>query len=198
MSEEEKHQREQARLMRVAGNNAAPSARQNVAPTLALALWGDNEVGSASTEQPPRPQEGHDSMATATKNKKSTPKAEESNGKASASSRRGRGQLEKLVQEVTDAYEDGKLSLPEDRTLTPTVISAVIGEKDGEEKPSAGAVTAILKRWEEVGYALTHEGPFAFKRLSAAGKKQGLEALKEKHREKNKAARAAAKEEKTS
>jgi hypothetical protein len=141
-------------------------------------------------------------MAADTKKKatkKATTKAE-SNGekkldkRTDAEARRGRGELEGLVVEVTDAFEEGKVELPEGKTLTPQRIANIIGEKPGEDKPSGGAVAAILKRWDENGYALTHDKPFAFKKVSAAGKKQGLDTLKEKHREKKKAEKAAAKE----
>jgi hypothetical protein len=193
------------------------SAHKPDTAAAALAVWGDEEVASdvashEALEGAQRPQEGQD-MATATKkgtrkrpSKKATTKvdatatteaAPESEAKPDkrkdAEARRARGGLEKLVVSVTDAYDEGKVDIG-DKTLTPTRIAKIIGEKPGEDEPSAGAVAAILSRWDEMGYALTHEKPFAYKRVSAAGKKKGLEALKEAFKEKKKAERAAERE----
>lgn len=148
-------------------------------------------------------------MATATK-KSTTTKAEKSNGngaekkatdkRSDAEARRGRGELEAQVKEITDAYEadNSSVDLPEGKTLTPHMIAKLIADKTGDDAPSSGAVAAILKRWDEYGFALTHDKPLAFKRYSAKGQKEGLDALKEKHREAKKAERAAAKDEKKS
>lgn len=142
-------------------------------------------------------------MATATKKSskpKAAKKATSDNGKTTdkrtdAEARRGRGELEAQVKEITDAYEadPSKVDLPEGKTLTPHMVAKLIADKTGEDAPSSGAVAAIFKRWDEYGYALTHDKPLAFKKVSAAGKKQGLDGLKEKHREAKKAERAAAK-----
>ena len=150
------------------------------------------EVASPSTEQEPRHEQEAD-VAAATKSTKANKATKDTKDN---SNRRERGALEESVLAITDLYEDGKVDLPEGKTLTPHTIANLIAEKEGLEKPpSTGAVNAVLKRWDEnYGFALTHDKPYAFKRYSAAGKKQGLEALKEKHREKIKAERAAAKD----
>lgn len=143
-------------------------------------------------------------MATKTKSaaKKATKAkaTDKTDKRTDASARRSRGGLEALVKDITDAYEkdESSANLPEGKTLTPHRIAQMIGEMKGEDTPSSGAVAAILKRWEEYGYALTHDKPYAFRRTSAAGQKQGLDALKEKHRDKLKAERAAAKASKES
>lgn len=129
------------------------------------------------------------------------PKASNGNGekkadkRSDASARRGRGELEAQVKEITEAYEKDESSagLPEGKTLTPHRIAQIIGEQNGGDAPSSGAVAAILNRWNEYGYALLHDKPLAFKRTSAKGQKEGLDSLKEKHREAKKAERAAAK-----
>lgn len=122
-------------------------------------------------------------MATATKDDKST------------TTGRGRGELEAKVMKVTEAFEDGKIDLPDGQALTPHFIAKQIAKNEGLEKPpSTGAVSAVIKRWEEYGYALTDDKPFAYRRISAAGKKQGLDTLKEKHREKLRQERAAERE----
>jgi hypothetical protein len=144
-------------------------------------------------------------MATATKKKaskkastkKATAKKATSVPKANdkrrdASARRGRGELEALVKDITDAYDAGKVELPEGKTLTPHRIAVMI-EENGEEKPSPGAVSAILARWDEVGYALTHDKPFAYKKIAAKGNKKGLDTLKQESREAKRKAKAEAK-----
>jgi hypothetical protein len=104
-----------------------------------------------------------------------------------ASLRLGRGELEKRVLEVVNDIEAGKVKV--DGPATPHRVAGIIGESG--DKPSAGAVAAIFGRWDNIGFALFTEKPLAFKRVSAAGKKQGLDTLKEKAREKAKAERAA-------
>lgn len=188
--------------------STAPRARKAETTNLALAIWDESEVGSTSQirEAPTgdtRPEEGQIIMAAEAKKKatkKATTKVADSDEKkldkrTDADARRGRGALEALVVSVTDAFEAGKVELPEGKTLTPQRIANIIGEKPGEDKPSGGAVAAILKRWDDAGYALTHAKPYAFKAVSARGKKQGLEDLKEKLHEKKKAERAKEREE---
>jgi hypothetical protein len=106
---------------------------------------------------------------------------------------RERGSLELDVKSVTDAFAAGKIELPEGKTLTPHRISQLIASRDDVEAPSTGAVSNVIKRWNEIGFALTDEKPLAFRRYSAKGEKDGLETLKAKAKEKAKAERAAAK-----
>lgn len=107
-----------------------------------------------------------------------------------------RGALERSVSKVVEQYENGKVDLPEGKTLTPHLIAKQIADNgDRPEAPSTGAVAAVIQRWEKYGYALTHDKPFAFKRVSAQGQKIGLDGCKQKHREKAAAERAKAREE---
>lgn len=155
------------------------------------------QLSSPDNEQDPSPRDTEEADVAAAKTSTKAKKATKDNKKTEDSSnRRGRGALEASVLAITDAYEDDKIDLPEGKTLTPHTIANLVQEAEGlENAPSTGAVNAVLKRWDEnYGFALTHAKPYAFKAYSARGKKQGLESLKEKHREKMKAERAAAKE----
>lgn len=202
MTDEEVQARNDKRLMRDRSRPPARSAQKKQTRSLALAIWDEGEVGSDGPEREApsrdeRPQEGRDMAAKKKATKKATTKATDEtkvDKRTDAEARRGRGELENLVVEVTDAFEAGKVELPEGKTLTPQRIANIIGEKPNEDKPSGGAVAAILKRWEESGYALVHPKPYAFKAVSARGKKQGLDDLKAKLREKKKAEKAAEKE----
>jgi hypothetical protein len=93
------------------------------------------------------------------------------------------GHLQEKILKVTQDYDAGKLTV--EKSLTPQVIANVIGEEYGE-KPSTGAVAACLARWGEYGFAKITEKPVAYAGLTAAGKKEGLDALKTKHRSRNK------------
>ena len=102
--------------------------------------------------------------------------------------------LAKEVQKILDAYENGKMKVEEGRTLTPSLIAnAVQHRKKMDAPPSTGAVTAVLDRWADYGYITLHPKPKAFKAFTAAGKRDGLAALKEKHTSAKRAATAAAK-----
>lgn len=131
-------------------------------------------------------------MATKTKDSKST---KEPKVATEAGPRKERGALEAKVIEIVEAYEAGKFEVASGKTLTPHRIATEIAVRTKDEyQPSTGAVSAVLDRWVEYGYALAHPKPFAFKSISARGKKEGLDALKAKHRDKLKAERAAAKD----
>lgn len=139
--------------------------------------------------------------------RKSTKKGAKAKGKPKAKAKaekpkrtrtknaRERGALELDVKDVTDAFDDGEIELEEGQTLTPHRIARLIADRDGLDKPpSTGAITNIIKKWDEIGYALTHDKPLAYKRISARGKKEGLDTLKDKAKEKAKAERAKAKD----
>jgi hypothetical protein len=186
LSTEELEARNSRRLMRADATASSDVDRKSVIRSAGLAVWNDNEVGSTGTTDDPVEGVTHPEP----KEEEHMPKDDNS---SNGSVRRGRGELEALVKEVTDAFDAGKIDL-EGSPLTPQRIATIIGEKKGEEKPSAGAVAAILTRWDEMGYALTSQKPFAYKAISARGKKQGLEELKEKLKAKKAAERKAARE----
>lgn len=214
MTNEEVHDREQARLMR-AGRTKVKK------PADSLGIATDTEVGSTDTEEhsptgDTRPQEGHEIMATApdeqaekkaTKKKSTTKKAtgvkkstaakaKAADKRGDAEARRGKGELEAAVLDVVQSFDDGHVTLDEGKTLTPHTIAKIIGDGDEDNTPSPGAISATLKRWELIGFILVHDKPYAYRRLTAKGKNKGLDALKEQHRDKLKAERAAAREEK--
>lgn len=95
--------------------------------------------------------------------------------------RRGRGGLEADVKSITDAYVEGGFVLPEDQALTPHRIAQAVKNADNLDKPpSTGAVQAILKRWEGIGFAVVSTGPIAFKEYTTEAGTVGLKALKER------------------
>lgn len=97
--------------------------------------------------------------------------------------RRARGYLESDVKRVTDRFAEGVLTVEDGKLLTPHRIAKAIKELDSlEAAPSAGAVTATLKRWKEIGFADVNDAPLAFTGYTALGLSEGLTALKEKSR----------------
>lgn len=185
--------------MREAARSANSTEKSTKKSSRGLDYAAMLEVSSTHDEPPPdadpvnegRSQEKKEpEVATKSKSTKSTKDTKDTKNT------RERGALEESVMAITDEFEEGKIDLPEGKTLTPHTIANLIKEKEGLEKaPSTGAVNAVLQRWDQnYGFALTHEKPYAFKRYSAKGKKQGLEALKQAHRDKLKAERAAKKE----
>lgn len=109
--------------------------------------------------------------------------------------RRSRGLLEADVKGITDRFVSGDLTLPEGvASLTPHFIGLALKQQDVLEKaPSTGAVTAILKRWEEVGFIVVSQKPYAFVDYTHAARVDGLAALKAASAAVKKEFRAAAK-----
>ena len=125
--------------------------------------------------------------------KKSTAKAAKPKA-ASSGEKRSRGLLEADVKTITDKFDAGKITLEPGQLLTPHRIGKLLVEQDGLDKaPSTGAISNIITKWGEIGFANVNAAPLAFKGYSARGRKEGLESLKEKAAEKAKKARAAAK-----
>jgi hypothetical protein len=111
-----------------------------------------------------------------------------------ASERRGRGLLEADVLTITDKFVKGDVTLGDDEALTPHRIANFIKDQDGlDEAPSTGAVAAVLARWDKYGFVTLSDKPVAFASYTEAGVSDGLTALKAKHAEDRKAARAEAK-----
>jgi hypothetical protein len=99
--------------------------------------------------------------------------------------------LEPDVKTVTDAFVTGALVLEDGKFLTPHLIAKHVGENRGSDKaPSTGAVSSVLTRWVEYGFATANEKPFAFLDYTDAGREQGLSAMKQAHRDARKAAKA--------
>lgn len=103
--------------------------------------------------------------------------------------------LEADVRQVCNDLVTGDLTLGEGQSLTPHAISVILGERRGgkEHRPSSGAVQEALKHWVEIGYITATQKPFAFADYTEDGKTLGLDALKARHSERKKAARAAQK-----
>lgn len=106
-----------------------------------------------------------------------------------------RTDLEPDVKAITDAFVTGEVKLEEGQVLTPHRISALVHERRGGEgkAPSAGAVSAVLERWEKYGFATLGTKPAAFVDYTDAGREKGLTAMKAEHRQALKDARAAEK-----
>lgn len=107
-----------------------------------------------------------------------------------------RGVLELEVKQVTDTYDPDH---PE--PLTPhRIVKAIKANREGQgifdrRDPSTGAVTDILKRWREIGFANLAEKPQRFVGYTDEGMAHGLAALRHagaEARKARKAARAAA------
>lgn len=116
--------------------------------------------------------------------------------------RRSRGDLEKLVKMACDQFVTGSYvpSATKSDRMTPTeIIRWIMANTTVEgKKPSGGAVTEILKRWQKIGYAELATGPVGFARYTEAAYSEGLTALRKAWREAQKAAAPAADEAATS
>lgn len=102
--------------------------------------------------------------------------------------RNARGELESYVREVCDAWLIDK-DFYKGAPCTPKFISAEIAHNKGISPPSTGAIDAVLKRWQKVGFATLDVKPSRFMSYTEAGIKYGLEELKArlKRSEKSKA-----------
>lgn len=108
-----------------------------------------------------------------------------------AKDRRGRGDLEADVKGVTDAFVMGTIET-QGKPLTPHRIAKLAQERDQGKPLSVGAVSAVLRRWTEIGFADVGGTPFAFRDYTDAGREQGLASLKAANRQANKAAKTQA------
>lgn len=105
-------------------------------------------------------------------------------GEVAPRSLRKSGQLEREVKEVCDRYTLGLL--PDVDQLTTSEIASAI---NGDNPPSTGAITNVLKRWAEVGFAVHETGPHRFGGYTPEGIELGIAEL---HNRRDRSARGAA------
>lgn len=97
--------------------------------------------------------------------------------------RRPRGWLAADIKSVCDLYITGELKIKDDKPLTPYRCALAVKEVDGlDEAPSVGAVSAVFKRWDNMGFATFRTDPFAFVEYTEEGKQLGLQRMMELHR----------------
>ena len=109
---------------------------------------------------------------------------------------RPKGELENMVKEITDAYSDGTLTEHDaTKPLTPHAIAQLIAKRHGlAVAPSAGAVTANLDRWADLGFAVMSDTkPLAFAGYTQDAVDVGLAEMKARKRVAASEARKAAK-----
>lgn len=88
--------------------------------------------------------------------------------------RRARGELEAQVKKVTDHYTlNGSLPSGETAPATAWRICNAIKAMFGS-MPSTGAVSAVLDRWEAIGFATMSAKPRAFADYTQKGRDLGL------------------------
>lgn len=109
----------------------------------------------------------------------------------------GKGWLQETIWNLIQQFDAGKVSLPEGKTLTPTAIAKIIGEKKkiggkSIDPPSVGAVSACLDRLTDYGLISNHDKPRAVKGLTALGKKKTPDEVVAERRAAKSAASAAA------
>lgn len=120
--------------------------------------------------------------------------AKKAPAKTVAEGRKPRGWLAAAVEKVCQDFLTVKVKLDEGKLLTPHRVAKIVQERDGsEEPPSTGAVSAVFKRWDDFGFATFNAKPFAFKKFTAKGEKEGLDGIILARREGRKAATAKAK-----
>lgn len=106
------------------------------------------------------------------------------------SGRTAKGQLELWVKMVCDMWLmddiDSKMK------LTPQFISECCLNEipDCDRAPSPGAVDAVLKRWEKIGFCVYEKKPSRFTGYTDDGKKYGLDSLKSRAKRATKSASA--------
>lgn len=98
--------------------------------------------------------------------------------------RRGRGFLATDVYIVCRDFVAGEFTLEEGKFMSPYIIARILKEKDDLDKaPSSGAVAAVLHRWEDWGFAVCRQEPFAFTDFTTEGRELGLQKFLEMRRE---------------
>ena len=166
-----------------AGGSGAVSSPDRTAAPLQ-----EDEMAKKATKKATKATKKKTTTKKATAKKAATKKATQA--ATNGGDRRERGALESDVRAVVEDFEAGKVEVPEGKTLTPHVIAKEIAGRNGADKPpSTGAVTNIVKKFDDAGFVLTHPKPYAVKGLSARGRKEGYDTLIEKYAEKRKADR---------
>lgn len=90
--------------------------------------------------------------------------------------RRPRGYLALDVNNVLREFIASGSTLPEGEFLTPWKVARMIKEDHQIDKaPSSGAVDAVFKRWDKIGYASFRQVPFAFLDFTSRGQELGFE-----------------------
>lgn len=95
-----------------------------------------------------------------------------------ATGRSARGELELMVKQVTDIWAvDNPVE-----NCTPGYVATEIAKMHGIKEPSVGAIDAVFKRWEKLGFALVGVKPTRFLGYTPQGIEHTLEGMKEKAR----------------
>jgi hypothetical protein len=94
------------------------------------------------------------------------------------SGRSARGELEFWVKRCCDYFVLGDIDTK--LKLTPQRISQIIADEEGIKAPSTGAIDAVFKRWEKLGFAKIERKPTRFVAYTEDGIKYGLDGLKRK------------------
>lgn len=100
--------------------------------------------------------------------------------------RRSRGYLSSDINYLVKQIMTGEVQIREGTKLTPRALGKILVEVEGldpEDCPSTGAITAILRKWEAIGYATFEETPFRFIDFTSEGRLKGLEDLTEEYAE---------------
>jgi hypothetical protein len=95
-----------------------------------------------------------------------------------ASGRTARGELEFWVKRCCDYFVLGDIDTK--LKLTPQRISQMIADDEGIKAPSTGAIDAVFKRWEKLGFAEIGRKPTRFIGYTEDGVRYGLDGLKRK------------------
>ena len=112
--------------------------------------------------------------------------------KADPADRRPRGWLETDVKRILDEVVEGKRDVPEDQELTPHYLAKLVqAHEKAEAPPSTGAVSAVLLRWHDIGFAKLQRKPLRFNGYTKAAETKGLTELKAAHTAKKRKARKA-------
>lgn len=89
-----------------------------------------------------------------------------------------RGQLEDYVKSVTDTW----VIENERAYCTVIYIANNIAKQQGFAVPSAGGIDAVLKRWEEIGFATIERKPTRFTGYTAEAMEYGLDGVRDRYK----------------
>lgn len=84
-----------------------------------------------------------------------------------------------VTGELAAVNEDGEPY----RKITPAIARKLLTEFDGldkEDLPSTGAIAAVFKKWERIGYAVCDEAPYGFVDFTDEGRRLGFDELEKR------------------
>jgi len=96
--------------------------------------------------------------------------------------RRPKGELERQVREVIDAFVTETIDFKGKPVTAPRVASEILERYPEWQRPSAGSVSAVFERWVTIGAAIMDVKPLQFVGYTMDASELGFNELTERYK----------------